>query len=62
MFRNKSCRRCEISPLALELIKLLSVPKHLPFVAYKLLVVVLFRLSEFYLFQKYLFMHFEYGF
>jgi len=38
MFRYKSCRRCEISPLALELIKFLSVRKYLPFLAYKFLV------------------------
>jgi hypothetical protein len=62
MFHYKSCPSCETSPLALELIKLLSVLKHLHFVAYKLLVVVLFRLSEFYLFRKYLFTNFEYGF
>jgi hypothetical protein len=62
MFPHKSCPGCEISPLVLELIKLLSVLKHLPFVAYKLSVVVLLRLPEFYLFLKYLFMHFEYGF
>jgi hypothetical protein len=46
MFHYKSCPRYEISPLALERVTLLSDIKHLPFVAYKLLLVLLFRLSE----------------
>jgi hypothetical protein len=54
MFHYKSCPTCQISPLELELVKLLSVLKCLPFVAYKLLLFVLVRLLEFYFYFRFM--------